>query len=90
MNNKKTKDNVRVVEMEYQRRCCEVTRLDKIRWEKIRKRMKVTSNIKYFKEKSLMWYGHVIRIIASRQIGIVTDETRWVEEVGDDQKIMAK
>lgn len=72
--NKKTKEKIRAVEMEYWRRCCEVTRTEKIRNEDIRNRMNVeTDIIKYIEEKRLIWYGHTRRASASKWIGIVTD-----------------
>jgi len=40
---------------------CGRTKLDKIRNEDFRKRMKVTEISKKVQEKSLKWYGHVVR-----------------------------
>lgn len=42
----KTKDKVRAVGTEYQRRCCEVTRLVKIRNGEVRMIMEETSELK--------------------------------------------
>lgn len=72
--NKRNKSKITAVEMEYWRRCCGVTRMDRVRNEEIRQRMNVqTDALNYIEEKRLQWYGHVRRCSSSRWINRVTD-----------------
>ena len=59
----KSKKKLRAVEMEYWRRCCALTKLDKIRNEEIRNRVGVSIDIiDTIESKRLSWYGHMRRM----------------------------
>lgn len=60
--------------MQYWRRCCGVTIMDRITNEEIRRRMDIEKDaIHYIEEKRLIWYGHVRRMGRDRWIGKITD-----------------
>ena len=77
---------------------CGVTKLDKIRNERIRGTTKVGSIIKKIQERRLKWYGHVMRreehyvgrramvmkVQGRRKSGI--PKRRWLDKVKDDIK----
>jgi len=70
--NKKYKNKVTATEMEYWRRSCRVTKMDRIRNEEIKRRMGINDDVLgYIEEKRLSWYGHVRR----------TDRNRWISKV---------
>ena len=59
---KKTQETkLEVAEMRMLRWMCEVTKLDKIRNERIRRTTKVGEITKKVQERRLKWYGHVMR-----------------------------
>ncbi|KAL1457186.1 hypothetical protein WDU94_001844 [Cyamophila willieti] len=59
---KKVHENrLEVAEMRMLRWSCGVTRMDRIRNEVIRNRLKVTEVTKKIQERRLQWYGHVMR-----------------------------
>jgi hypothetical protein len=59
---KKTREmRINVSEMKMLRFACGHTRLDKIENKEIRNRMKVTEMHRKIQEKSLRWYGHILR-----------------------------
>ena len=69
--NKKNERKSLATEMEYWRRCCGITRADRITNEEIRRRMETErSVIDYIEEKRLVWYGHVRRA-----------QNRWINKV---------
>lgn len=71
--NKKHQGKILATEMEYCRRCCCLTRMDRIPNEEIRRRMEVKEDVmKYIETKRLLWYGHVKRT-----------ENRWISKVTD-------
>lgn len=72
--NKKNKNKITATEMEYWRRCCLVTRRDRIRNEEIKRRMGIDKDTyTYIEEQRLIWYGHVRR----------ADENRWIKKITD-------
>ena len=84
-----------VAEMKMLRWTCGVTRLDKIRNEKIRGTTKVGEISKKVQERRLRWYGHVMRrdveYVGKRAMGIEVQESRrgrpkkrWADCVKDD------
>ena len=90
--------NWKVAEMRMLRWMCGVTKLDKIRNEKIRGTTKVGSIIKKIQERRLKWYGHVMRreehyvgrramvikVQGRRKSGI--PKRRWLDKVKDGIK----
>ena len=50
-----------VAEMKMLRFACGVTKMDRIRNDRIRRTIKVTEISKKVQEKRLQWYGHVMR-----------------------------
>lgn len=97
--NKKIKGNINAVEMEYWRRCCGLTRMDRVSNEEIRRRMGVDKTIiTYIEEKRLQWYGHVRRAGDERWIKRVTEwspigrrkrgrpRRSWRDEIDDDME----
>ena len=87
-----------VAEMRMLRWMCGVTRLDKIRNERIRGIMKVGEITKKVQERKLKWYGHVMRreehhvgrramemkVQGRRKKG--RPKRRWLDKVKDDIK----
>ena len=70
---------------------CGVTRLDKIRNEKIRGSPKVGEISKKVQERRMRWYGHVMRrdeeYVGKRVMGIEVQgrpKKRWADCVKDD------
>ena len=90
-------DKMEVAEMKMLRWTCGVTRLDKIRNEKIRGNTKVGEEIsKKVRERRMRWYGHVMRIdeyVGKRAMGIEVQgsrrgrpKKRWADCVKDDPR----
>ena len=84
-----------VAEMKMLRWMCVVTRLDKIRNEKIRGSTKVGEISKKVQERRMRWYGHVMRrdeeYVGKRVMGIEVQgsrrgrpKKRWADCVKDD------
>ena len=84
-----------VTEMKMLRWMCGITRLDKIRHEKIRGTTKVGEISKTVQECSMRWYGHVMRrgvaYVGKRVMGIEVQgsrrgrpKNRWADCVKDD------
>ena len=85
-----------VAEMKMLRWMCGVTRLDKIRNEKIRGTTKVGEISKKVQERRMRWYGHVMRrdeeYVGKRVMGIEVQgsrnrgrpKKRWADSVKDD------
>ena len=80
-----------VAEMKMLRWMCGVTRLDKIRNEKIRGSPKVGEISKKVQERRMRWYGHVMRrdeeYVGKRVMGIEVQgrpKKRWADCVKDD------
>lgn len=72
--NKKYQNKIKATEMEFWRRSCRLTRLDRIRNDEIKRRMGVEKDVlEYIEEKRLLWYGHVRRASENRWIAKVTD-----------------
>ena len=72
--NKNNQRKINAVEMEFWRRCCQLTRLDKVRNEEIREKMNVQNDtLTFIEEKILLWYGHVKR----------TNINEWVHKITD-------
>lgn len=70
--NQKVQNKITATEMEYLRRSCRLSRLDKVPNVEIRRRIGNEKNLlEYIEEKRLLWYGHVRR----------SDETRWINRV---------
>ena len=68
----KTRDRIRTVELDYMRRCLQLTREDRIRTEKIWDKMEINCSItKKLENKQLQWYGHVERM----------PEERWPKQI---------
>ena len=71
---------MKVAEMKMSRWMCGVTRLDKIRNEKIRGSTKVEEISKKVQERRMRWYGHVMRIdeeyVGKRAMGIEVQGSR--------------
>ena len=74
---------------------CGVTRLDKIRNEKIRGTTEVREISKKVQERRMRWYGHVMRsdeeYVGKRVVGIAVQgsrrgrpKKRWMDCVKDD------
>lgn len=60
-------DRLRALEIDFMRRNCSVSRLEKIRNEKIRSKMKLNENwLNTIDKKKLLWYVHQQRIPDSR------------------------
>ncbi|KAL1448567.1 hypothetical protein WDU94_013997 [Cyamophila willieti] len=57
----KTVKKLEVAKMRMLRWSCGVTRLDRIRNEVIRNKLRVTEVTKKIQERRLQWYGHVMR-----------------------------
>lgn len=69
--NKNNQRKILATEMMYWRRCCGLTRRDRVTNEEIRRRMgRKTDVLKYIETKRLVWYGHVRRA-----------ENRWINRV---------
>ncbi|XP_030753973.1 uncharacterized protein LOC115880819 [Sitophilus oryzae] len=63
----KHKKKLMSIEMDFWRRSARISRLDRIRNERIREKMKVEGNIvRDIQEKQLQWYGHVQRMADDR------------------------
>lgn len=72
--NKRNRSKIRAAEMDFWRRSCRVSRLDRLTNEEIKQRMGVEKDtLDYIEEKCLTWYGHVRRADPSRWIAKVTD-----------------
>lgn len=68
----RVRDKIRTVEMDYMRRCLQLTREDKVRNEEIWRQMEVTCSItKALENKALQWYGHINRM----------NEMRWPKRI---------
>ena len=63
----KQRKQIEVVEMDYLRRSCRVSKLEHIRNEEIRRRsgMEITVNNR-IDTRQLIWYGHVMRMVKER------------------------
>lgn len=96
--NKRMENRLMAVEMDFWRRSCRVSRLDRVRNETIRERMEVEDSIiDTINKKKLLWYGHLNRMPNRRWpykiLNWVPPErrkrgrprTRWKEEI---EKIM--
>lgn len=69
---KNIRNKIRTVEMDFMRRCLQVTRRDRLRTEEIWRRMNITCSItKTLENRALQWYGHVRRM----------PEDRWPKKV---------
>ncbi|CAG9836974.1 unnamed protein product [Diabrotica balteata] len=54
------RNKIRTVELDFMRRCLQITRADRIRTEEIWNRMEVECSItKKLENRALQWYGHV-------------------------------
>ena len=63
----RNKKKLKAVEMEYWRKSCGLTKLDKIRNEEIRRRAEVDIDvIETIETKQLAWYGHLSRMAEER------------------------
>ncbi|PSN48045.1 hypothetical protein C0J52_09109 [Blattella germanica] len=68
----KVRDRIRTVELDYMRRCLQLTREDRVRNEVVRERMGISCSLtKTLENKSLQWYGHVERM----------SEERWPKKI---------
>ena len=96
---KKTQERkLEVAEMRTLRWMCGVTKLDKIRNERIRRTTKVGEITKKVQERRLKWYGHVMRreehYVGRRAMEMKVQgrrkrgrpERRWLDKVKDDIK----
>ena len=92
---KKAHEKMEVAETKMLRWMCGVTRLDKIRNEKIRGSTKVGQISKKVQERRMRWYGHVMRrdeeYVEKRVMGIEVRGSRrrgrpkmWADCVKDD------
>lgn len=70
--NKKCERRLKSLEMNYWRRSCGISRLDRIRNEDIKERMDVQESIiDVIEQKQLLWYGHLRRM----------PDTRWPQRI---------
>lgn len=68
----KVRDRIRTVELDYMRRCLQLTREDRVRNEVVWERMGISCSLtKTLENKSLQWYGHVERM----------SEERWPKKI---------
>ena len=94
---KKTQEEkLNVVEMKMLRWACGVTRMDRVRNERIRGTIKVTEISKKIQERRLQWYGHVMRreddYVGKRVMGMEIEgrrgrgrpKRRWMDSVRAD------
>ena len=93
---KAQESKLNVAEMKMLRWMCGVTRLDKIRNERIRGTVKVTEIAKKVQERRLQWYGHVMRreedYIGKRVMAMEVQgrrgrgrpRRRWMDSVNED------
>lgn len=91
-------EKMNVAEMKMLRWMCGVTRLDKIRNDRIRGTVKVTKISKKIQERRLQWYGHVKRrdaeYVGNRVLEMRVDGTRgrgrpkrrWMDGVREDME----
>ncbi len=89
-------DKLDVTEMKMLRWMCGVTRMDRIRNERIRGTVKVTELSKKVQERRLQWYGHVMRreeeYVGRRVMGMEVQgrrnrgrpKRRWLDSVKED------
>ncbi|XP_050497794.1 uncharacterized protein LOC126878967 [Diabrotica virgifera virgifera] len=70
--NQRNKSKIKAMEMNYWRRCCRLTRLDRVRNEDIRRQMEIDLDIiDTIEAKRLNWYGHLQRM----------PENRWPKKI---------
>jgi len=61
--NARDRSRIQATEMEYWRRCCQVTRRERFQNQRIREIMKPDkSTLESIETKALLWYGHVRRL----------------------------
>lgn len=61
--NSRNRKKLQATEMDYMSRSCRVTRMDRIRNGKIRRRMELNGDIlEEIQKKQLIWFGHVNRM----------------------------
>ena len=58
--------------------CCGVTKLDKIRNERIRGTTKVGEIAKKLQERRLKWYGHVMRRKEGDEKNSIKEKEEWM------------
>ena len=71
-----------VAEMRMLRWMCGITKLDKIRNERLRGTTEVGDITKKVQERRLKWYGHVMRGALRRKEGDGNESTAWEKEEG--------
>lgn len=69
---------MKVAEIEYGRRCCKLTRLERLSNDEIKRRLA------YIEEKRFLSYEHVRRLDANRW----TNKISWVKEKNTSLKIL--
>ncbi len=93
---KAQEEKLNVAEMKMLRWMCGVTKMDRIRNERIRGTVKVTEISKKVQERRLQWYGHVMRreenYVGRRTMSMEVEGTRgrgrprrrWMDSVRED------
>ncbi|CAG9828171.1 unnamed protein product, partial [Diabrotica balteata] len=67
-----SRNKINTTEMDYWRRSCRVSRMEKITNDEIKRRIEIKKDtLNYIEEKRLTWYGHVRR----------TDPNRWIAKI---------
>ncbi|CAG9829626.1 unnamed protein product [Diabrotica balteata] len=88
---KSRRNKINATEMDYWRRSCRLSRMDKITNDEIKRRMEIKKDtLNYIEEKRLKWYGHVRRINPNRWIAKITVEPHRKTQKRQTKKIFQR